>query len=267
MSRFAEVFAELEHIYAALPAVACTACGRCCASPEMTLLEAAHLLRVLLAQRGPAGLRALHEAPLRAKETHAGNLFCKIQQEDGLCSLHPVRPLICRLEGAPALDRLGSHPYASCVGMDRSGQAEPFGEDEIQGWLQRVFDLSQHLLPSYQAPYWLGVLSLDAWLALVFDPSLALSPFAEARTLLLELLDEPALEAADPTPSDLGQRVAGVGRFFAALKARQPRVALRELESALRAGPGAGAYYLSEGQRYLDLLHERLGPAPEDPPA
>ena len=129
--------AELEALYAAVPGVACKRlCQACCGPVVMTALEWHRI----------AALSGSEPRPTAAQRQ---DLACPLLAPDGSCSVHAVRPLICRLWGVS--------PRMPCPHGCRPDRE--FDEAEAREIMERYLASAVRLRSPY--PELLGVLEFN----------------------------------------------------------------------------------------------------------
>src|SRR3990172_6474656 len=106
MEYMSMTFNGLEELYAEVPGVPCTGCGHCCVTPTVTLVEFVHLMKHVISQFNPEEVARLLTQKMKPHERFEGNYQCKFLSPLGKCTVHPGRPLACRLHGLPVLEEL-----------------------------------------------------------------------------------------------------------------------------------------------------------------
>lgn len=95
-------------------------CSDCCHSRfSVTLVEADHIAQ------GAASLDASTRLRLRERALSGDPSRCAALADDGMCEIHPWRPIICRSHGAPVYC-----PAPEAVGDDSSATEEQKSGDE-----------------------------------------------------------------------------------------------------------------------------------------
>ncbi len=101
-------------IYMQVPKLRCNACGTCCVSPHMTLIEFCYLMKHLLGS--PEQLAHTVSRIVPEHPDYPGQLACRFQTPDNLCSVYSHRALACRLHGHPVLEKAGMQYHIHCKG-------------------------------------------------------------------------------------------------------------------------------------------------------
>lgn len=249
-----DAFPELQRLYAEMPKVPCVACGLCCVSPHITLLEFAYLFEGMLASWPPERLRAYVTDPPVPEKRYPGNLQCRVQEEKGLCSLYDWRPLMCRLEGTPTLDRMGIREAQLCPYISEQDMAVQVAPEQVDRWVEAVFALNNRYYNTYEEPYWLSALTPSSWLAVALDPAITQAPVLAIRALLQEAFSFADLAPAYRDVTGLAQQLDLIDAFFAAAEGKEPRRALRTIRKILFDFPTTGCYYQDEGRKYFELM-------------
>lgn len=255
-----DAFSDLEAIYADLPDVPCVACGLCCVTPHITFVEFAHLLDGMLGEWTEEEAIRFVARPMEPERRYPGNHKCGVQSEEkGLCSLYEHRPLMCRLEGMPILDRMAIREVQICPYITEAEMPRTVTEAEVDRRVREVFDLAKRFYPVYEEPYWLTALNVETWLALVLDPDITQRPVLAVRRQLRESFDLDFLEPHYVDRTGLARQLDLIDCFFEEAEVkRRPRYAVRALQRILNEFPATGSYWQEEGRRYLDLMRKVL---------
>ncbi|MBN1258099.1 MAG: YkgJ family cysteine cluster protein [Planctomycetes bacterium] len=252
-------FSNLEVIYQNLPPVPCISCGLCCVSPHVTLLEFVYLLDGLLNSWPAEKLIALVAMPATLEKRYPGNLKCPCQEEKGLCGIYQHRPLMCRLEGLPVLDRMGIRKKQICPYITEEEMKVEVLPEDIDRWVAETFGLSTKYYNIYAEPYWLSALNLECWLAVALDPKILQGPVLNIRKMVQNSFDLDFLAVNYEDTTQFSEKLDAIDLFFEqAEKQRNPREAIGTILHILNDFPATGSYYLEEGKRYLSLMHKVL---------
>lgn len=241
---------KLGKLYECLPGVPCAACGECCVSPTVTLLEFIYLMDGLIAQ---CSKEELTQMLCRAPQFHAtseGNLLCRIQNK-GLCAIHTSRTMACRLHGLPVLSLLEIAGQENC-GKMKEGLPD-VDPKELHSWLSLLTELNGELISPYGEPYWLAGLNLECWLAVYYDPLLDAGPFGEAKEILCERYPQLG-EIPYEDKTKLKEKVDKITLLFEMVKV-VPSEGLSFLVDSITADyPLTGTYYLEESKKIRKVL-------------
>ena len=253
-----EAFPDLEALFTELPDVPCIACGLCCVTPHLTLAEFAYLLEGLLTQWSREELIDFVTRPMEPEGRYPGNAKCRLQaKEKGCCRLYTHRPLMCRLEGLPVLDRMGIRSIEICPYIDERQMSRRVEADEVDTWVQQAFDISGRFYRVYEEPYWMTALNVETWLALLLDPRIEQRPVLAVRSQLLDCFDVAFLAPHYVDRTGFARQLNLIDCFFEEAEVRRrPRLAVEALRRILGEFPNTGSYWQEEGRRYLEFMEE-----------
>jgi Fe-S-cluster containining protein len=249
-------FPDLESLYGGLPSMPCISCGLCCVTPHMTLLEFACLLKGMLAEWPRERLVALVSEPMEPEGRYPGNFKCRVQDGRGLCALHRWRPLICRLEGFPVLNRMGIRDHEICPYITDDQLDVEVKDTDIDRWVAHAFRLSNRFYPVYEEPYWLSSLTPECWMAVALDETIGQEPIMRVQAMIREAFDLDFLEPHYRDITRIAEQFDMVDRFFEEAEKKRPRKAVKILRAILHDFPRTGSYYQSEGLKYFNLMKE-----------
>lgn len=247
---FSEAYAELgDAVYRTVPDVGCLACGGCCVTPHMTMIELCYILHFL--QDSP---QLFHEAISLTVPVHAhfqGQLMCRFQLPDRRCSIHPCRPLACRLHGHPVLRAMNNHYDVHC---DKTKPAADLTPDDVYGLLDRINVINARFYPHYQAPYWICGLTTETWL------SIAVADMQQPEFRLLKQIISRACSLQEVSDAfcqrvAIKEKVALIDLFLGLSKSEHAQAAAL-LEKIRDGFPETGAYYYFEADEYLRHMKE-----------
>lgn len=249
-NQLAFLLKKLGDLYKIMPGVPCAACGECCVSPTVTLLEFIYLMDDVVAKCSKDQLSQLICRPPQFHATSEGNLLCRIQKK-GLCSFHLSRTMACRLHGFPVLKSLEIAGQENCNKMKEG--LPNVGPKQLRGWLALLSALNPRLISRYNEPYWLAGLNLECWPAVYFDPLLDAGPFGEAKAVLRERYPQFAdIPYNDQTK--LKEKVDKITLLFEMVKVvPSPDLAFL-IDSITTDYPLTGTYYLEESKRIRTVL-------------
>ncbi|MBW2621978.1 MAG: YkgJ family cysteine cluster protein [Deltaproteobacteria bacterium] len=244
-----------EEIYSRIPDVGCHACGRCCVSPHVTLVEFCHAFKFFLDNNPQKNQIITQIIPIH--ERFAGNLNCRFQESSGLCGVYSHRPMACRFHGHPAMEKLGFHYHVYCPNA-----LQPEGnlsKDEITAHLDYLSNLNQRFYLHYTLPYWLSGLNIECWLTILFN-NWRQAYFQSLKELMVREFGESVLDLAPLYRQNVrlkekldlieqGQTEFQHGRKESA----------RAIFSKIRNDfPETGTYYYFETEMYLLALEGKM---------
>ncbi len=238
-------------IYDHVPAVMCKACGECCVSPHMTLIEFCFLMSHML--ETPDFLVSALSRTVPEHPDFPGHLMCRFQTADKLCGVYPGRSLACRLHGHPVLEQTGLKysvhcPKSSCDGAE-------FKPEDVYGLMDRLTELNQGYYSYYTPPYWVSGLNTESWLSILFSdieqPLFRLLKKIINRELGIEHLGDHFTQKVP-----MSRKLDVIDQFQAALP-RGDKELLRSLLKRIQYDfPETGAYYYFEADMYIKALDE-----------
>lgn len=247
---------ELKLIYAELPEVKCQACGTCCVSPTVTLLEFVYLMDDLCRSGGEDLLASFLNKPTEFHARHDGNLVCRLLGPEGKCLAHSHRTMACRLHGLPVINELGIRNLENCEKVEPRLQPQ-IPVDRLRAWLGRLTTLSENIQEKYEEPYWLTGLNLECWLAVVYDPLMDMGPFRRAKEILQSRF--PMLrEFGFKNETRLREKVDKISMLFEFFSVGVSEDVLEILDSIMNDYPQTGTYYLKEAEDYKKVLEKRF---------
>ncbi|MHC4887610.1 MAG: YkgJ family cysteine cluster protein [Planctomycetota bacterium] len=249
-------YPALEAIDAVLPPMPCIACGLCCVSPHITLVEFIRLIDSALTDWPPERLIQWVSTPPELERRYPGNFKCRVQTEKGLCDRHEARPLICRLEGFPVLDRIGMRESHICPYITEEDLEVPVGESDIDRWIADTFTVTNQFYPTYEEPYWLSSLLPECWFAVALDETIKQPFFVWIREMIRSTLDLDFLVPHYENYTRLGDKLGRIDQFFEYAEAKRPRKAVQAIRRVLYDFPFTGTYYQAEGKKYFHLMRD-----------
>lgn len=261
MSDITDLFSELETLYAGLPDVPCTACGKCCVTPHMTAVEFAYLLKGMLESCDAETLGRLVNHPMEGSSEYAGNFLCGVQDDNGRCRLHAYRPLACRLEGIPVLDEMSMRDEPICPFIKPDDMAVDVTAEQVETWIQQAFDLSNAIHPVSMEPWFLNGLHLECWWAVLFDLDITQSFFLDIRAKFNDTFELHPLAELYQDQTGFAERIGLIESYFAEMEAKRPDKAFKLIRRIVHGFPKTGTYFHYEGQQYFrftkDLVRGR----------
>ncbi|MBI4179729.1 YkgJ family cysteine cluster protein [bacterium] len=243
---------QLGDLYESLPPVSCTSCGKCCASPHITFVEAMHLFNWLFETKPAAELEALFNAETIA-QAHAFNFKCRFENlQTRLCEVHPARGFICRVFGYPVLDRMGIEGMDNCRETDRP-VIPNVRTSRMTGWLDRLAWMNRLYYEDFnRAPYHISGFNIESWLDIAVT-DYGRQPFSLYHAEFARLpFNQLNLTFSDRT--HLSTRLAKIDLFHQ-VRARKDRHRARMiLDNLLTSEPMTGTFFRFEARRCLESL-------------
>ncbi|MEI6127978.1 MAG: YkgJ family cysteine cluster protein [Pseudomonadota bacterium] len=237
-------------IYSTVPDVGCRACGGCCVTPHMTMIEFCASMNFLQDKPG-----LFQETISRLVPSHGsfpGQLMCRFQLPDQLCSIHPSRPLACRLHGHPVLKAMHNQYDVHC---DTTKPAADLTPDDVYGLLDRINVINARFYPHYQTPYWICGLTAEAWLSIVVtdmqQPAFRLLKQIISRACNLKDVSDVFCQTVP-----IKEKVTLIDAFHA-LSTSEHVQAIGLLEEIRDGFPETGAYYYFEADEYLRHIKKK----------
>lgn len=238
---------ELQELYADAPVVRCFACGACCVSPHMSLVEFAHLLGHLLESKSREELRALAGRAPTPSEEFEGNLDCALK-EGKLCGAREGRTLSCRLEGLAVLDGMFGRETPSCANADKKADAPDSTPGEIEEFLRRLNALNAEFYLPWTEPYHLDGLNFECWLAVCLDPGITQEFFLRLRGAVLSRFDLGFLVESYVNTTGLKQKLDLIDEVVRAVEQQRFKYAKKLLYRIAEGFPNTGSYYYFQAQ-------------------
>jgi len=247
---FASAYSVVQkQIYDKIPPISCKACGECCVSPHMTLIEFCYLMASLVAR--PSQLATFLTRIVPEHPSFPGQLKCRFQLPDKRCAVYRYRPLACRLHGHAALQHTGPEYHVSCPNLDPAESC--LGKAEVYGFLDQFAALNRGYYSYYSPPYWIASLHTEMWLTiLTVEPSRQV--FRLLRKLMLRELGRLVLQAGFVQTVSLEQKLSLIDRLQASLPFGRRHELLMLLEKIQHEFPETGAYYYFEAETYRRAL-------------
>lgn len=238
---------ELRQLYAETPEVRCYACGSCCVSPHMSLVEFALLLEHLLQSKTREELEELVSTPPIPSEEFEGNLECRLKDEN-LCGAREGRTLSCRLEGLLVLDRMFQREIPSCAKASLKTGEEEVGEGEIEEFLRRLNQINAEFYEPWAEPFCLDGLNLECWLAVCLDPGITQDFFLRLRGVVRERFDLDFLEKSYVNTTGLKQKIDLIEEVVVAVEQQRFKYAKKLLKRITGGYPATGSYFYFQAQ-------------------
>lgn len=238
---------ELRKLYADTPEVRCYACGSCCVSPHMSLVEFAHLLEHLLSAWPEEALNKLVSTPPSLSEEYEGNLDCQLNCGH-LCGAREGRTLSCRLEGLSVLDRMFQREIPSCAKADLKAGEKEVDEPVIEEFLRRLNEINAEFYEPWTEPYCLDGLNLECWLAVCLDPGITQDFFQRLRAVIRGRFDLAFLEKSYVNTTGLKQKIDLIEEVEAAVEQQRFKYAKKLLKRIVGGYPNTGSYFYFQAQ-------------------
>ncbi len=251
-----DALARLEGVYAGLPQVPCNGCGICCVTPHMTLVEFAFLLRGVIDNLGGDAAALLAAGEMRPSGKYPGNFLCALQDEQARCAAHAWRPLACRLEGLPVLDRMGFREQKICPHICDSDMDAQVTQTMVEEWTRDVFALNRPFYRLLEEPYWVDALNLECWLAVLLDPDVTQPFFLRMRKQLAGVIDVKVFAGHYADRTGFARKLTLIDRFFAANEERKPEQALKCIRRIVHEFPRTGTHFREQGGKYFRLMKQ-----------
>lgn len=245
-------FAELESLYQELPPVSCTSCGKCCASPHITFVEAMRLFSWLFENKPKEELETIFNSET-VPQTYAFNFKCRFEDSrTKLCGVHPARGFICRVFGYPVLDRMGIDHMDNCREPDRPVIPQ-VRVSRMHQWLDRLADFNRTYDPDFnRPPYHITGFNIETWLDIA-GTDYGRTPFSIYHRELNSLpFNELVLSFSDRT--HLSTRLAKIDLFHQARVRQDRKLCGRVIDHLINSEPMTGTFFRYEAQRYRETL-------------
>ncbi len=241
-------------IYSNVPEVSCQACGQCCVSPHMTLVEFCYMLTPLLDT--PESLAQTVSRVVAEHPDYPGQLTCRFQTSGKLCSVHSHRPLACRMHGHSVLKEMGDKYHVHCQKAETIGKR--ISPEDVYGLLDGTNAINQRIYDHYTPPYWVCGLTVESWLTIVFE-EIPQQLFRTLKTLIAMEYDLEHLAETFTQTVRLREKLVLIDRFQAALQKDSKEGLLSILEKIQNDFPETGAYYYFEADMYKEKLMKEQG--------
>jgi len=247
-----EYFKELEGLYSKIPGVPCTGCGNCCVTPSVTLVEFVYLMRSLIETRPTEEITELLSRKMDPHPKFAGNHKCRFLSPIGKCTVHPSRPLPCRLHGLPVLEELKLEGMVTYTEMDTT-QCPTVAFDTLKSWLNEITDLNQEIYPINE-PYWLTGLNIESWLAVYFDDSIDGGIFVPIKKFMIENFDFGFAKSSYRDRTHLKEKLDKIEILYQLQGVADPETVKKLLNSLISDYPRAGTFFIAEAKNILGFL-------------
>ncbi len=239
-------------IYSRVPEVQCRACGECCVSPHMTLIEFCYLMTHLLDK--PDQLIHVISREVPEHPAYSGHFICRFQTPDLLCSVYPTRSLACRLHGHPVLEQTGMQYNVHCPKVNQ--QDDAFSAEEVYALMDRMTELNQGYYSYYTPPYWVSGLNTECWMTILFG-DFPQQIFQLLRKIIMRELNLQHLSGHFVQRVRLDEKLSIIDQFQTALPMGNKDKLCPLLKRIQHDFPDSGAYYYFEAEMYLKALEEK----------
>lgn len=243
-----------DEIYAHVPPVTCRACGKCCVSPHMTLIEFCYLMSGILDK--PDLLVHTLARVVTEHQDYPGHFMCRFQLPDMRCGVYPHRCLACRLHGHPVLEQTGVQYNVHCSQARPIDPADAFSAEEVYALMDRMTGLNQGYYSYYTQPYWISGLTPECWLTILFG-DFPQQLFRLLRKIMERELELQHLGAHFLQRVHLQEKLVLIDRFQSLLGEGPDSTLPRLLKRIQEDFPDTGAYYYFEADMYLKALQEK----------
>ncbi|MCX8043117.1 MAG: YkgJ family cysteine cluster protein [Desulfobacterota bacterium] len=241
-----------EEIYNAVPDIPCEACGQCCVSPHMTLIEFCYCMFPLTSR--PDTLQQILSRIVPAHPEYHGNMLCRFQTPDNKCSVYERRALVCRLHGHPVLRKMGFHYQVHCAASQWC--TSTFTPEDVYGLMDRLTELNKGYYSYYCPPYWVSGMNIESWLTVLFA-DLEQHTFRLLKKIMLKELQIGAMEHFFTQRVRLAEKLALIDKFQAELQYGNIETLIPLLRRIQNDFPETGAYYYFEAEMYEKSLLEQ----------
>ncbi len=246
------MFNKLAEIYGRVPEVSCRACGRCCISPHISVIEFCYALVPL--RENQAELERVVSLVVADHPDFPGQRTCRFQTADNLCSVHSHRPLACRLHGHPVLKEMGQEYDVHCNKTESLGrQLTP---RDVYTLLDAVNDLNRRCYDHYAEPYWVNGFTPEVWLTIAVTPS-PRPLFAKLREIIGEACPLDVLSASFTQTVALEEKLTLIEEFHRRVASGRTESIGELLNRIQNDFPDTGTYYYFEAEMYRKELQKR----------
>jgi len=241
-----------EEIYDSVHDIPCEACGQCCVSPHMTLIEFCYLMVPLCRQ--PDLLQQVLSRIVPAHPEYHGNMLCRFQTPDNKCSVYNRRALVCRLHGHPVLRKMGFQYQVHCAGSEHC--TSPLTPDDVYSLMDRLTELNKGYYSYYSPPYWVSGMNIETWLTVLFG-KFEQHIFKLLKKIMLKEFDIQDMAGFFTQHVRLAEKLDLIDTFQAELPNGRLETLLPLLRCIQNDFPETGAYYYFEAEMYEKSLLEQ----------
>ena len=235
MKAIDDAIPQLQEIYGLCPELPASD-RRCPACPHMTYLEFTVLFDNLQKNLPADDIKKIIAQPLTpVDEVH---FACPLLYQ-GLC---------CARGGESVFCRLGEN-LSHCGNLSQA---------QIADVLQRTTDLSAPLHENLTEPYYLNLLNIPCWFAVMFDEGITQPLFVKLRRELAERFTTAPLAGSYRNVTKLKEKLDLIDLFFKFNREQRAQEA-RDCMIKVRDGfPFTGAYYQTQAEAYVQFMDELL---------
>lgn len=209
---------------------------RCPACPHMTYLEFTVLFNNLQKNLQPEDIRQLIAAEPRSLDPV--HLACPLLYK-GICCANGGEALFCRL----------GEDLSLCGNLSQARVAEI---------IEQVGALAAPCHENLTEPYYLNLLNIPCWFAVMFDENITQPLFVQLRQELAARFDTQRYAGGYRDVTKLKEKLDLIDLFFK-LNGEQRAADARECMIKIRDGfPFTGAYYLPQAEAYVQFMDELL---------
>ena len=251
MNELQNIYSQLNTLYSRVPEISCEACGKCCISPHMTLVEFCYMFIPMRENSGE--LVDILSRSIDDHQAFPGQLKCRFQSTDNRCSIHSHRPLACRMHGHAAMEEMGQMYNVHCKKTKPIGK--PLLVDDVYFLLDAVNDLNNQIYDHYKAPYWVCGMTSEVWLTIAFTDNVR-PLFKELREIILRECNLKDFENKFNRLVRLEEKLVLVDQFNRSIDIESPETLASLLNRIKDDFPETGTYYYFEAEYYAKQLKE-----------
>ena len=238
-----------DNIYRRVPEISCQACGECCVSPHMTLIEFCYMMTSLLDK--PEQLERTISRIVPRHPIYPELFTCRFQTPDNLCGVYSHRVLACRLHGYPVLEKAGFQYHVHCKKVEPTDKG--LAMDDIYELMDRITELNQVYYSHYTPPYWVACLNTESWMTILFT-EIPQNVFRLLRNLISRELGIQNLSEHFTQRVTIEEKLAMIDLFQADLYHSRYENYGPILTKIQNDFPDTGAYYYFEAKMYKKAL-------------
>ena len=182
---------RLRKIYQQLPQVECKQCGKCCVTPQCTLIEFIYLINYLCSSFSKNEITKILTSTMNLHPEYENHFLCRFQGSNKKCLVHKGRTFICRVHGLPVLDLFNIGNLDNCHLIDRE-KSSSMSLKKFKHLIDGLVKLEQQVYDGFQAPLYISALNIESWISIYMcKKSLALryKKLAELQKILHENVD------------------------------------------------------------------------------
>ena len=244
----------LEVIYADLPELPCLpGCTACCVSPTLTLVEFIFLLDFLKRQEKIEKFCDPSLPPFSSR--FKGHRQCRFHALEGLCSIHPGRPLACRLHGLPVIESLGVVDLENCTIMDQKFLPQ-IALTRAKGWLEDLVKLNERLSEGYGQSF-LRIVGLhpECWFDIAWGPEPASEELSGLREKILMFFPDLKINRLRPV-TEIAEKASYLELLEISLEMGDLEMVKKMLTDLEGRFNTVGGYWESEARELLKAVEQ-----------